>query len=516
MAESNVPIAKSLLSFTRPLGIEGWSKIEPILLASLISREPLLLVGLHGTAKSFLLERMAEELCLEFRSYNASLLSFDDLVGIPMPDESGNALRYITTPTAIWDAEAVFIDEINRTRPDLQNKLFPLIHDRRVQGVKLEKLVHRWAAMNPPPQEESGAAGEEYLGAEPLDPALADRFVFLIAVPDWGELVASEREQLLLRQFATHQPLVSNLVELVDRGERLYAALRAGFPPRLAQYFIAFEGLAASVGERRLSPRRLSMLMRAALAIHAARGAIVEEHNRIEEDSLDGASWHATHHAVLDLRPDPDWESSCFLAVQHGLPVIARRGRVDHAALLAAHRQAWTVAALAADDPRRELLGIAEPVERMMRALKLGARLPAQELAQFLLDGVASITHEARRTAVALAVYLALERLPETPATLIETLARDVRRVLVPGERRFQVAATAIGPVKEVGELTASLDRATTAATKTRDAYSKNLLESLLPEGYGAVAPREVLDLFHSCWTRLSLGALAPVSGARR
>ena len=45
-----------------------------------------------------------------FRFYNASLINYDDLVGIPLPDETQTSLRYITTPTAIWDAEVVFVD----------------------------------------------------------------------------------------------------------------------------------------------------------------------------------------------------------------------------------------------------------------------------------------------------------------------------------------------------------------------------------------------------------------------
>jgi AAA domain (dynein-related subfamily) len=98
---------RSLL--TRPLGLLGWEKLEPVLLAALTTREPLLLIGRHGTAKSFLLERLAQALGLVYRFYNASLINYDDLVGIPLPDETQTSLRYITTPTAIWDAEVVFV-----------------------------------------------------------------------------------------------------------------------------------------------------------------------------------------------------------------------------------------------------------------------------------------------------------------------------------------------------------------------------------------------------------------------
>ena len=80
---------------TKALGLEGWEKLEPVILAALASEEPLLLVGRHGAAKSFLLERLAEALELEFRCYNASLLNFDDLVGFPIPTEDKQSLRYI-------------------------------------------------------------------------------------------------------------------------------------------------------------------------------------------------------------------------------------------------------------------------------------------------------------------------------------------------------------------------------------------------------------------------------------
>jgi MoxR-like ATPase len=126
---------------TRPLGLLGWHKLEPVLLAALTTKEPLLLIGRHGTAKSFLLERLAQALGLVYRFYNASLINYDDLVGIPLPDETQSSLRCITTPTAIWDAEVVFVDEINRTRPDLQNKLLPdhprasAQYTRQVQGM---------------------------------------------------------------------------------------------------------------------------------------------------------------------------------------------------------------------------------------------------------------------------------------------------------------------------------------------------------------------------------------------
>lgn len=114
--------------FLARLGIVGWAPLEPVVLAALATESPVLLVGEHGTAKSLLVERLAGALGLVFRHYNASLVSYDDLVGIPLPDDHGPGLRFVGTQGAIWGAGFVFLDEISRCRPELQNKLFPLIH----------------------------------------------------------------------------------------------------------------------------------------------------------------------------------------------------------------------------------------------------------------------------------------------------------------------------------------------------------------------------------------------------
>src|ERR1700692_5073032 len=88
---------------TRPLGLLGWETLEPVLMGALTTGDPLLLIGKHGTGKSFLLERLAQALGLVYRFYNASLINYDDLVGIPGPDETRSSLPYSAQTTRIWD-----------------------------------------------------------------------------------------------------------------------------------------------------------------------------------------------------------------------------------------------------------------------------------------------------------------------------------------------------------------------------------------------------------------------------
>jgi MoxR-like ATPase len=176
------------------LGLVGLESIEPVVLASLVTEAPLLLIGSHGSAKSLLLERLAGALALSWRHYNASLVNFDDLVGYQLPDADGQ-LRFVETPASIWGAQAIFIDEISRARPDIQNRLFPIIHERRVQGMLLAKLRFRWAAMNPTAAEDDDSP--PYAGSLPLDVALADRFAFHVRMPDWRNFSEAQQEAVI-------------------------------------------------------------------------------------------------------------------------------------------------------------------------------------------------------------------------------------------------------------------------------------------------------------------------------
>src|SRR6187455_2733483 len=176
------------------LGVYGFDSIEPLILSALVTEDPLLLIGPSGTGKTFLLNSISEVLGLEHRHYNASLISFDDLVGFPYPDEAKASVRFLETPATVWGAESVLIDEISRCKPEHQNRLFSLVHERKIQGLALTKLRYRWAAMNPCTTDQS--SGEEYLGAEPLDPALADRFAVILDVGDWDALSDADRRRV--------------------------------------------------------------------------------------------------------------------------------------------------------------------------------------------------------------------------------------------------------------------------------------------------------------------------------
>lgn len=350
------------------LGLMGLSSIEAPLLAALATEQPLLLIGPHGTAKSLLLTRVAEALDLTFRHYNASLLNFDDLVGFPIPGAHGS-LEYLKTPAAIWGAGAVIFDEISRCRPDVQNKLFPIIHERKVQGLPLTDLRFRWAAMNPPCtlEEDSG-----YAGSEPLDCALADRFAYVVQMPSWESFTRLEQLTVIQAEATGVKPADAvYLQQLLKRVNTTSLTLRAEIGSAVAEYVHAVMPLLSQTGLS-LSPRRANLLYQAALAIHAA---------------------------ALTMDPDAVFADTALLALLTSLPQRAEGISIPEVKVLAAHREAIRAVSLPVDDPIRLILATADPLDRLRLAMRTTG-LSKAEFSRVAADSLAQLPIGAREAAV--------------------------------------------------------------------------------------------------------------------
>lgn len=366
-----MPAPAAQTGVLRPLGLYGLDAIEPVLLAALATEEPLLLIGPHGSGKSLLLTRVAEALDLSFRHYNASLLNFDDLVGYPLPGADGQ-LDYVRTPAAIWGSGAVIFDEISRCRPDIQNKLFPIIHERKVQGLPLQGLRFRWAAMNPPATDEDDNG---YAGSEPLDTALADRFAFVVAMPDWNQLCEADQLAIIRARATRLEPAqAQRLTQALARTRGLLDAGSDDQDDGLAAYVRVLVALLAQAGLA-LSPRRAGMLLRSIRAVWATA-------------------------RVLD--PDAVASDAALLALRCGIPQRAQGIEVAELKLLAAHRDAWRFARLPQDDPLKRILCAPDPLERARLAISI-PELAADEFSRIIADALAQLAPGARE---ALAVCL--------------------------------------------------------------------------------------------------------------
>ena len=272
------------------LGVYGFDRHETTILASLVTEDPLLLVGRSGTGKTFLLNTLSEALGLEHRHYNASLISFDDLVGFPYPDEAHATVRFLETPATVWGAESVLIDEISRCKPEHQNRLFSLVHERRLQGLPLKRLRYRWAAMNPCTSDQGGT--EDYSGSEALDPALADRFALVVGAADWSELTA-EQQAASVAPSAEGQatPVNESLRSSLAQWRERFVEHVNACPVQVTIYVNTV--VSALNGARvRISPRRARLLARSLVAATIVAGrATSNTFKSVLECSLPHSTW---------------------------------------------------------------------------------------------------------------------------------------------------------------------------------------------------------------------------------
>ena len=391
------------------LGIYGMNELEPVILAALAGESTLLLIGEHGSGKSMLLERVASALGLQWRHYNASLLSFDDLVGYPVPDTEGR-LQFVKTPAAIWGAQAVFFDEISRARPDIQNKVFPIIHERRVQGIDLEGLTYRWAAMNPPQAEDEG----DYLGSEPLDVALADRFAFHVWIPAWRSLPDSAQKRILLdNSMGAEVPMLRQRLAAIRRAAD---AVHAHFGDLIADYTVRMAAGMALAGKP-ISSRRAVMIARNIALVHAS----------IKGDR------------ACDDR-GPDLADASWLALHNSLPFSASGDSIDTIKLLALHREISIIAYARGDDSRSFVLQEKDPVKRIELSIKLEG-LGDDERAALIMDAISGLVTEAPGAAGACGWWIVSQGKHETlPPTVAEELALLYREAALPTRLHTRVA----------------------------------------------------------------------------
>lgn len=333
--ETGLPSAAvTAASYLRAIGAFSFDRAATIILAALVTEDPLLLIGASGTGKTFLLNSLSEALGLEHRHYNASLISFDDLVGFPFPDPDKGGVTFLQTPATVWGAESVLVDEISRCKPEHQNRLFSLIHERRIQGIALDHLRFRWAAMNPCSSDQDGLGG--YAGSEPLDLALGDRFGLFIEAADWSEL--GEEDQALITQPAGEGALAQD-------GGVLRAALagwRAVFlrqvetcPKALLGYAVSATSFFNHHGVR-VSPRRARFIARSLVAATVVEGATPEALFReVLSASLPHVTWgQKVDRAVIEAAHRVAWDSNFLTGEQrwihrfHGEQPLATKVRL--------------------------------------------------------------------------------------------------------------------------------------------------------------------------------------------
>lgn len=308
-------------SLTAALGVAGCRALDPALLAALASGDPVLLVGDHGSAKTTLARRLAAALGLGFHPYDASKALFEDVIGFPSPRSlnEGKRVEYVPTPLSLQGKEFILIDEISRAVPSMQNKWLEVVRARQVMGERITSLKYVFAAMNPP----------SYLGAHPLDEALAGRFAFVLQVPGVASFEEADRHAVIDhlgeedapllkrprgRGAAATVPGLATLLEAIRHRWQILEddpALRAGLTLWTDEVFARLRKRGTTLDGRRLSMLRRNAALFLAVATELAAGTAPSERER-------GALLHT--------------------CLRQSLPGIATGHPVDESAIAEAHR----------------------------------------------------------------------------------------------------------------------------------------------------------------------------------
>ncbi len=168
----------------------------------------IMLVGRHGIGKSEILTHYFEQRHMRVVALFLGQMSDPgDLIGLPRPMQSDGEKtigRTVFMPPYWWPEEdqpiVLFLDELNRARPEVLQTIMDLALNRKLAGRALPAGSRVIAAVN---------AGEEYQVTD-LDPALVSRFNIYQFQPTAAEwLLWAEQNKLdyRVRQFLQAEPI---------------------------------------------------------------------------------------------------------------------------------------------------------------------------------------------------------------------------------------------------------------------------------------------------------------------
>lgn len=186
------------MSASNPIDFATLNVILPLI------KDAVLLRGPHGIGKSAVPADVSKRTSKRLLDVRLSLFTEGDLVGVPDHERiKSTGITSFAPPdwlhAACTEPVVLFLDEINRATPGVQNSAFQLVLDREVKGWRLHPETLVFAAINDSP---------EY-NVNEMDPALLDRFVTYDLVPthkDWIVWATSEGLDELLVDFIRQHP----------------------------------------------------------------------------------------------------------------------------------------------------------------------------------------------------------------------------------------------------------------------------------------------------------------------
>lgn len=258
--------------FLKNIGVLGFDPLEKVILAALLTEEPMLLIGKPGTDKANLLAYISQALGLSFKKVNAALTTKIELVGIPVARPSDDKITFVSSPSSVWKSQALVFDLINETKPPLLGIICSILFDKQIFGNPMEKLKYRWATMEGTDLFNSDLTALKRRNIY-LEQELVENFAFFIEAPTWDSFTVEEKLEGFIAGFTQPDKEPNNeLIAFISKLKPLYEEQLLFPKPQIAAYACLVTSL-LNEGGLYISVQRSLQLLRNLIALD-----LVHEH----------------------------------------------------------------------------------------------------------------------------------------------------------------------------------------------------------------------------------------------
>jgi len=160
--------------------------------------------GDHGNGKSELVRQVTDELGIDFIDIRVALTEAGDWMGIPYANPVTKEMDFLPSPFLPKDPQSkgiLFLDELNRGRPDVLQSVFQIALDKRI-GTHYE-LPKGWSIVA------AGNPGDADYQVTDIDPALLGRFCHVHLTPtkdEWLDFASTSGVRDDVRGFIRDNP----------------------------------------------------------------------------------------------------------------------------------------------------------------------------------------------------------------------------------------------------------------------------------------------------------------------
>ena len=264
--------------FLKNIGVLGFDPLEKVILAALVTEEPILIIGRPGTDKANLLVYISQALGLSCKKVNAAMTSKLEITGMPVVKDNDDKITFISAPYSVWKKQALVFDLLNEAKPICMSVISSILFEKQINGYPMETLQYRWATMENTDLFNSDMTAFKRRNIY-LEEELVENFAFIIEAPTWDHFSVEEKLEGFIAGF-THpvKELNNELIAFISKLKPLYEEQLLFPKPKLAAYACLVTSL-LNEGGVYVSVQRSLQLLRNLVALD-----LVHEHWNEEEN----------------------------------------------------------------------------------------------------------------------------------------------------------------------------------------------------------------------------------------